>query len=294
MPAIAESLPPRRTPTVPGFSPGFTPGFTVTQSAQRLLSRAAATWFGVTVLGQLFFSLYITMVYGGAFVTGDTARWNHVMPRGYVVGDPVGNAALMTHVLIAVLILTAGALQILPALRRRLPALHRWVGRSYMFSVIVSSIAGLYLVWQRGAEQRLSQHIAISLNACIIIVCAVLAWRAARARDYSAHRRWALRTYLAANGVFFFRLGVFLWLMIHQRPVGFDAKTFTGPFLTTLAFAVYVFVPLAVLQGYFAAQVQRGVLGPRVMALVLLGLALLSAGGIASVTMILWWPAIRG
>jgi hypothetical protein len=160
--------------------------------------------------------------------------------------------------------------------------------------VILSSVAGLYLVWERGAEQRLSQHIAISLNAVIIMVCAVLAWRAARARDYSAHRQWALRTYLAANGVFFFRLGVFLWLMIHQRPVGFDAKTFTGPFLTGLAFAVYVFVPLTVLQGYLVAQGQRGVWGPRVMALVLFGLALISAGGIASVTMSLWWPTIQG
>lgn len=284
MPVIAESPSPRRTPAAPGF--------TVTQSAQ-LLSRAAATWFGVTVVGQLIFSLYITLVYGGAFVTGDTARWNHVMPRGYVAGDPVGNAALMSHVLIAVLILTGGALQIVPALRRRFPALHRWVGRSYMFSVIVSSFAGLYLVWSRGAAPRLLQHIAISLNAGIIIVCAVLAWRAARARDYSAHRQWALRTYLAANGVYFFRLGVFLWLMIHQRPVGFDPKTFTGPFLTALAFAVYVFVPLTVLQGYFAAQTQRGVWAARIMTWVLCGLALLSAGGIASVTMILWWPAIR-
>jgi uncharacterized membrane protein len=290
MSAIAESLSPRRTPA----APGFTPGFTATQSAQRLLGRAAATWFVVAALGQLIFALYITLVYGGALVMGDTARWNHVMPRGYVAGDPVGNAALMTHVLIAVLIMTAGALQILPALRRRRPALHRWVGRSYMVSVILSSFAGLYLVWERGAEQRLSQHIAISLNAVIIMVCAVLAWRAARARDYSAHRQWALRTYLAANGVFFFRLGVFLWLMIHQRPVGFDAKTFTGPFLTGLAFAVYVFVPLTVLQGYLVAQGQRGVWGPRVMALVLFGLALISAGGIASVTMSLWWPTIQG
>ncbi|MCC6245819.1 MAG: DUF2306 domain-containing protein [Gemmatimonadaceae bacterium] len=286
MSAIAESLQSRRTPTAPRF--------TVTESAQRLLARAATTWFGVTVLGQLFFSFYIVLVYGDAFVTGDTTRWNHVMPRGYVAGDPVGNAALMTHVLIAVLIMTAGVLQMLPAVRRRVPALHRWVGRSYMLSVILSSLAGLYLVWERGAAQRLSQHIAISLNAGIIIVCAVLAWRAARARDISAHRQWALRTVLAANGVFFFRLGVFLWLMIHQRPVGFDAKTFTGPFLTALAFAVYVFVPLTVLQGYFAAQAQRGVWGPRAMAAALFGLALISMGGIVSVTMILWWPAVRG
>ncbi len=269
------------------------PGFTAVQGARRLLGRAAMTWLMVTVAGQLIFSLYIALVYGGALVAGDTARWNHVMPRGYVAGDTAGNAALMTHVLIAVVIMTAGALQLIPGIRRRMPVVHRWIGRSYMISVILSSFAGLFLVWDRGAAARLSQHIAISLNAVIIICCALLAWRSARVRDYAAHRRWALRTFLAASGVFFFRLGVFLWLMIHQRPVGFDAKTFAGPFLTALAFAVYVFVPLTVLQGYFVAQEQQRVWWPPLMSVTLFALAALCASGIASVTMILWLPAMR-
>lgn len=247
----------------------------------------------VAVVGQLIFSLYITLVYGGAFVTSDTARWNHVMPRGYVPGDTVGNTALMTHVLVAVLIMLAGAMQLVPAIRQRVPVLHRWVGRSYMLAVILSSVAGMYLVVSRGSSVRLSQHIAIMLNALIIMSCAVIAWRAARARDFSAHRRWALRTFLAASGVYFFRLGVFFWLVINKGPVGFDAKTFTGPFLTGLAFAVYVFVPLAALQGYFVAQRARGVWGPRIMAATLFCLAMLTAGGVGSVTMLLWWPAIR-
>ncbi len=214
------------------------------------------------------------------------------MPRGYVAGDTAGKAALMTHVLIAVVIMTAGAMQLVPAIRRCLPAMHRWVGRSYMTSVILSSFAGLFLVWDRGAATRLSQHIAISLNAVIIIVCATLAWRTARARDYAAHRRWAMRTFLAASGVYFFRLGVFLWIMIHQRPVGFDAKTFSGPFLTLLAFAVYVFVPLTVLQAYFVAQTHKNVWWPRLTSVGLFALAAISAAGIASVTLMLWWPAV--
>jgi uncharacterized membrane protein len=253
----------------------------------------AVAWALVAVAGQFIFSLYVALVYGGALVAGDTARWNHVMPRGYIAGDTAGNAALMTHVLIAVLIMAAGALQLVPRLRRRAPALHRTVGRGYMVSVLLSSVAGLYLVWTRGAAGSISQHIAISINAVLIIGCALCAWRAARVRNYAAHRRWALRTYLAANGVFFFRLGVFLWLMIHQRPVGFNPKTFAGPFLTTLAFAVYVFVPLTVLQGYFRAQTSAGRWWPRTMSGVLATLTLLSAAGIASVTLMLWWPAIR-
>lgn len=268
-------------------------GFTSLPQAQRLLQRAATSWFVVAVAGQLIFSLYITLVYGGALLAGDTARWNHVMPRGYVPGDSVGNAALMTHVLIAVLIMMGGVMQLVPTVRRRVPAVHRWVGRCYMLSVILSSVAGLYLVWSRGAEARMSQHIAISLNALIIIVCATLAWRRARARDFRVHREWAIRTFLAASGVFFFRLGVFLWLMIHQRPVWFDGKTFSGPFLTVLAFAVYVVVPLAVLQLFFVAQRSLNVWWPRMVSAMLFALAVICAGGIASVTLILWLPAVR-
>ena len=268
-------------------------GFGAAERAQHFLRRAATSWVMVALLGQLIFSLYITLVYGGAVVTGDTERWNHVMPRGYVPGDRAGNAALMTHVLIAVLIMLGGGLQLLPAIRRRLPVVHRWVGRAYMISVMLTSLAGLYLTWTRGEPSRMSQHIAISLNAIIIVTCAVFAWRAARARNFSEHRQWALRTFLAAGGVFFFRLGVFFWLLINRGPVGFDPDTFSGPFLTALAFGVYVFVPLAVLQGYFVAQQAVGVWGPRVMASVLVLLSFLSMGGVASVTMMLWWPAIR-
>lgn len=268
-------------------------GSSPADGAQRLLRRAATAWVAVALMGQFIFSLYITLVYGGAVVTGDTERWNHVMPRGYVPGDTAGNVALMAHVLIAVLIMLGGALQLLPAIRRRVPSLHRWVGRGYMTAVILSSLAGLYLVVTRGAPVRLAQHIAISLNALIIITCAAFAWRAARARDFTVHRQWALRTFLAAGGVFFFRLGVFLWLVVNQGPVGFDPETFSGPFLTTLAFGVYVFVPLATLQGYFAAQRAVGVWAPRAMAAFLMLLAFLSAGGVASVTLLLWWPSVR-
>ena len=285
MSTSAAALPAQLVPPSSGVLPS--------QRAQRLLRRAATAWVVVALLGQLIFSLYITLVYGGAVVTGDTARWNHVMPRGYVPGDTAGNAALMTHVLIAVLIMLGGALQLLPAIRRRVPALHRWVGRAYMMSVMLTSLAGLFLTWSRGEPIRVWQHVAISLNAIIIITCAVFAWRAARARNVAAHRQWALRTFLAAGGVFFFRLGVFLWLLINQGPVGFDAETFSGPFLTALAFGVYVFVPLAALQGYFSAQRAVGVWGPRAMAALLVLLSVLSAGGVASVTLMLWWPAIR-
>lgn len=283
--AITDTSPERRTDTVPAL--------TAARSAQRLLAVAARTWFAVALVGQLIFSAYIAVLYGGATVTGDMARFNSVMPRGYVPGDTAGNAAIVSHVLLAVVIMIAGAMQLMPAIRRRVPALHRWVGRGYVIAVSLTSLAGLYMVWWRGSAGDTWQHVAISLNAVILTTCALLAWRMARVRDFATHRQWALRAYLAANGVFFFRLGVFLWIVINQGPVGFDPETFRGPFLTTLAFAVYVIVPLSILQLYFVAQRSSGVWLPRFTALGLFTLALLSAGGIGSVSMILWLPAMR-
>jgi len=81
--------------------------------------------------------------------------------------------------------------------------------------------------------------------------------------------------------------------VINRGPVGFNPKTFSGPFLTTLAFAVYVVVPQAFLQLYFSAQERDGVRAPRLAAYGLFVMAALTGAGIASVSMILWLPAIR-
>lgn len=284
--ALVASLSERTHP-----APGFTDRPTAGRYGQRLLSLAARAWCGTALAGQFIFSLYITLVYGGAVVSGDHARWNTIMKAAYVPGQTLGNAAIAAHVLLAVLIMAAGALQLMPAVRRRVPALHRWVGRGYLTSVLLTSVVGLYMVWiRKGGAGSMSQHIAISLNAVILCTCAVMAWRAARSRDFATHRQWALRTFLAAGGVYFFRLGVFLWIAAWRRPVGFDAATFSGPFLTTLAFAVYVVVPLSVLQIYFVAQRSRGSVLPSATAVGLFALTMLTAAGIASATMIFWLP----
>jgi len=270
-------------------------GFTGWLAPDRLLTASGRAWFGTALVGQLVFSLYLIILYGGATLSGQMDRWNRFMPRGYVPGDGIGNAALMAHVLLAVVIMLVGATQLMPALRKRVPGLHRWMGRAYIMSLVVTSIAGLYMVWFREGSESGDpfQHVAISLNAAILMTCGVRAWQTARARDFAAHRRWALRTYMAANGVFFFRLGVFLWLVINRGPVGFDPRTFRGPFLTVLAFSVYVFVPIAILERYLRAQRATT---PRTKQLTAAGLGvttLLTAGGIVAVSLILWIPAMR-
>lgn len=264
------------------------------QTAARALSRTMAAWLGVALLGQLFFVTYVLGFYGRHALQGRPELWNKVLPHGWVAGDVLGNAVLAGHLLFTVVILLGGALQLWPLLRRRVAALHRWNGRLYLVSAVILSVGGLVMVWTRegvglgGTGQRLG----ISLNAVLILAFAWLGWRAARLRRFDAHRRWMLRLFLVVAGVWFFRIGLMLWLIVNQGPVGFDPETFEGPFLIFLSFA-QTLLPLAVLEAVLRAQASGR---PALQAATATGLALLTlatAVGIAAAGMLMWLPRIQ-
>lgn len=262
--------------------------------ASKALTRTTAAWLGVALLGQLFFVGYVLGFYGRHAVQGRPALWNQVLPHGWVAGDLLGNAVLAAHLLFTVVILLGGALQLWSGLRRRAPQLHRWNGRLYLFSALLLSLGGLTMVWTRTGVGLgdLGQHLGISLNALLILAFAWLGWRAARLRRFDAHRRWMLRLFLVVAGVWFFRIGLMLWLVANQGPVGFDPKTFQGPFLTFLSFA-QTLLPLAVLEVVLRAQ---GSGRPALQAVVAAGLALLTLAtmaGIAAAALLMWWPRMH-
>jgi hypothetical protein len=157
--------------------------------AARVLSVAVTVWYLIAVAGQWLFAAYIVALYGRAVVVGDTSAWTRVMPNGRVEGDGIGNAVLMSHVLLAVIIMIGGPLQLVPWLRSRFRAVHRWTGRAYMSAAITISAGGLYLVWVRGSDSRFIQHLGISLDGVLVLVFSVLAYRTARARHIAQLNR---------------------------------------------------------------------------------------------------------
>ena len=259
------------------------------EHGRELLNLSVGLWCAIAVAGQLIFAAYVVLFYGGSVASGHIEHWNKVLPRGYAPGDTFGNLMVGLHLAFTGLIILGGAAQLLPSLRRHWPGAHRWNGRLFMSAALVLSLGGLVMVWTRSSPGRLAQHIAISLNALVILLCAALAWRHARARRIDQHRRWALRLFLAVSGVWFFRVGLMAWLAIHQAPVGFDPKTFTGPFLIALNFAQFL-VPLAVLELYFRAQATPKATPKLALAGFILCLTALTALGIFAATMGMWLP----
>jgi hypothetical protein len=148
------------------------------------------------------------------------------------------------------------------------------------------------MVWGRGTVGDLAQHVAISINAVLLAACAVMAWRAARARDFGAHQRWAMRTFATANGVLYFRLLLALWLLTFRAPVGFDARTFSGPFLTVLAFTAYVFGPLLLYEAYRAGKRTPSLLLRRATTTLMFTMAAAVVMGAFSAIVVLWLPRV--
>jgi hypothetical protein len=277
-------------------------------SADTALKAAVGLWFLVAVIGQWMFVVYIVSFYGRAVVEDDLARWSKGLSRGYIPGDNIGNFALAMHLVLGVVITVGGPLQLIPQLRTRVPSFHRWNGRIYLLTTVTIGITALYLVWIRGGTVGgFIQHIAISLNAVLIMFCAAMAVRYALARRFGIHRRWALRLFLVVSGVWFFRVGLVFLIIANKGLAGFNAATLQGPFHNFLSFAQYLagaptvtaaanvaagVPPLAVLEIYLRTENQTGAPGKFAMAAGLLVLTIAMGIGIFGATKGMWLPRI--
>lgn len=257
--------------------------------ARRQLKLAARGWFVATVMGQLLFVTFILMFYYTTTLTGNYAGWNaKPLITGYVKGDAAGNQGFALHVLLAAVMTLAGLTQLVPQVRSRWPGIHRWSGRMFLGLVLVLAVGGLWLVWVRGSYLTVPGAIAISLDAVLIIGFGLMAWRTVRKRDFAAHRRWALRTFIVASGVWFMRVGYMAWGLA-TGGVGVGPKM-SGPFDLTWAFATYL-LPLLVLELYLRAE--HG--SPTIQRLLAGGLWLAAAlilAGSGAAWMVMWQPYI--
>lgn len=270
------------------------PPRTATQAPGRFgaaaLRAAAVLWFAVTAAGQLIFAGYIAGFYGRVTLAGRPELWNKVMPHGYVSGDTFFNLVLGVHLIFAFVITLGGLLQLVPAIRRRVPALHRWTGRAYLVAAAIMAAGGLLMIWFRGgAPGDFAGNVIISFNALLILACAAAAWRYARSRRVDFHRRWALRLFVAVSGVWFFRVGLMFWIAVNRGPVGFDPETFTGPALIVLGLAAYL-LPQGMVGLYFLAQQGRNARAKIAMAGGLTFLSLTMAVGVVAAAAIMWLP----
>ncbi len=176
----------------------------------------------------------------------------------------------------------------MPQIRTRIPALHRWNGRVFLVIAFVLALGGLWLVWGRGTWLSLASTVPLSINAALILAFGGMAWRCARDRRFDAHRRWALRTFMVANGVWFLRVSMMGWVILNRGPRGLTGDM-SGPIDLLLQFGCYL-IPLGVLELYFRAQRASTVTIRRAVAALIVLMTPVMAAGIFGTVALMWGP----
>ena len=156
------------------------------------------TGFVVLVLLSLGVAGYALVVYG-------------FLPLGAVVHPDiraafeVHRAGIYAHVFASAVALALGPFQFSVRLRTARPALHRWSGRFYLgIGVLVGGLAGLYMAFH--ALGGLASRLGFGCLALAWLYTGLRAYRAIRARDIVAHRRWMVRNFALAFAAVTLRL----------------------------------------------------------------------------------------
>lgn len=256
-----------------------------------ILKYLTRSWVLVALLGQWIFALYIFIKFGipalsGSPTSADTSR----MIQGYVNGDEFGNGVLVIHLLPAILLSFGGIFQLLPYLRKKYPAFHRWNGRMFLTLGLFGALTGLYLTWVRGSRLSDIGSIGLTINGLLILVSVTLAWKFAINRQYQKHMRWAVHAFILINGVWTFRLYLMGWFMLNQGANG-NTATIDGPADIALSFASYLF-PMLIAEIYFWAKRQNITYRVSIANLFMLFGLLITIIGVVSATLFMWWPRI--
>lgn len=144
---------------------------------------------------------------------------------------PSANIAIFGHMIFGAIITLLAPLQLVPVLRQRFPALHRWSGRVLVSAALATALGGLVYMALRGTVGGPPMTLAFSIYGGLVAWCAVETIRAARARRWSDHRDWAVRLFFLCIASLLYRVHYGLWFTFMGEAAGdYVQDDFLGAF----------------------------------------------------------------
>ncbi|NVK21208.1 MAG: DUF2306 domain-containing protein [Kangiellaceae bacterium] len=200
------------------------------------------------LIGLWLFAYYLLFYYIHPSLTKGLSSWQDLrLPNGYIPGDPIGNSIVAIHIYTGFIVSVIGPLQFSSYIRLSDPALHKNLGRLFLVSAILASLAGLYMVWVREHNGTITQAISISFGGLLTLIFSYFAWRYAKARYIKRHQVFALLVFCTANSAWFLRIGYQFWNYLRLGKIGHDSSVFAGKYFTLWTFGSYLLPVMAVL-----------------------------------------------
>lgn len=139
-----------------------------------------------------FLAIGIAFAAIAPYATFNPDNFNNATSR-FADETPLRLAGLYVHAFGGGIALIIGPFQFLSKLRNRRPTLHRWMGRIYLVSVLLSALAAFLIA--PGMISGLVGEIGLLLLATLWLWTGWNAYRNIRAGKKEIHREWMIRNY---------------------------------------------------------------------------------------------------
>ena len=101
---------------------------------------------------------------------------------------------LLIHIVASMLAIVIGPFQFLPGIRKgRWLKVHRWLGRTYLLSILFGGLSGLYMA--QFAYGGPITEAGFATLAVLWLYSGFMAYRHIRNKDLERHREWMIRNY---------------------------------------------------------------------------------------------------
>jgi len=157
-----------------------------------------STWILIVILAIVIGLYPLTFINANPNVGLLSSKSNELL------NNPLWNLSFYTHISLAGIALLIGWLLFLKKLRAKHLHLHRLIGKVYIISVLLSSLAGYYIAYH--ATGGIYAVYGFSGMSTAWLLTTIIAYKAIRARDIKKHERWMIRSYAVTFTGVTFRL----------------------------------------------------------------------------------------
>ncbi|MDT0696865.1 DUF2306 domain-containing protein [Mammaliicoccus sciuri] len=140
---------------------------------------------GWWILFVLSIGIMIPFIY--PYLSLDPAR-----SRVEITSISVQYSALVIHIILAFIALVTGFIQFIDYIRRIKPKLHRYIGRIYVISILVSGLLAFVLFFY---SENYTKAMAFLVLAILWLFTTWKAYRKAVKRNFREHRIWMIRSF---------------------------------------------------------------------------------------------------
>jgi len=188
------------------------------------------SWAALAFFGSLM--LRITLQYWP--IRADAA---FLQIKQQYIGIRHWEIAFWVHVFTSMFVLLAGFTQFAPGILRKRPALHRWMGRAYVYNVLlITGPASLIMACY--ANGGLTSRIAFGTLGILWWTATFLGLRRALQGRWTSHRHWMIRSYALTLSALTLRAWKYaLAISLHPNPMDLYRTVAWLGFIPNLIFA---------------------------------------------------------